>query len=652
MLHFTNKNIKSSTFKNKDSLTRKTLFQITISATLIVATTTIINYRQVLSTLRYQKIIQLEEYVIQRVAREQEIFELATDNHATLKSEVIGQIQRSNSLNLEEQFNNLFVRYPDGVIRNRLENFNGERQAGVYMDKSLSITPEIRRQVIDLKGLIEAYGRAWHNRFQSTFIMTPDNIVVVYWPEVPNYVQEADANFYIPESEEYLVATPQNNPQRKTVWTEPYYEEVSRLWLVSASTPVDVNGQPVLTIGHDIRLNQLIERTVNSNIEGGYNLIFTENGKLIAHPDLMDRIQDGNISANINNFDDMNLVNIFQAVINYSENQIIIENSKDEQYLAVKKIAGPDWYFVTVYPQSLLKQDAAGIAISNFLMGFILLFLLIMVVFIIMSKQVSVPLKQLINATKQISEGDYNIAIPDNRQDELGTLARSFNLMAAEISARSRELQMTLKNQNILVNQVTITMNELSASSKTSAEQAFNAAVGAKQVLSLIKGNTENSQINSTYGLQKSVEKLSQNIRNLNKKINKIGLISAVVSNLANQTNILALNAAVEAVRSDKSSGQGFDVIANEIRKLADQSKSSATEINNLVDDIQKAMISTVRVTEESQAAFNEVVDSINGIVENSQTISLNISQQSSAIEQVFETMNNLNKMAIKHIKN
>lgn len=643
MLNSSGKDNPESQFSRQGSLTQKTLWQITVFATLIVTGSAIANYMQALSALRNQKLTQLEEYVVERVAREQQIFDLAADNHAILKAEILRTFAQPAPANLEEEFNNLFIRYPDGVIRNNPANFDGERQAGVYIDKSLEITPEIRRKVIDLQRLIESYGRAWHNRLDSTFIMTPENITIVYWPQVPNYVKEADANFYMPEKPEYLVATPENNPERKTVWTTPYYEPVSQLWLVTASTPVVYNGQTIGTIGHDITLNQLIERTVNVHIEGGYNLIFRGDGQLIAHPKLMDKIQDGATNVNIKNWHDSNLMSIFKLVTNAPPNQYIIPNLQDDQYLAFRKMPVVDWYFVTVFPRSILRKQSINFVLTNILIQVILLLSLMLLIWVVLKQQVSGPLPKLINATHQISAGNYNVSIPDNRQDELGCLAHSFNLMAAEISTRSKELEGTLENQKTLVHEVTITMNELNSSATVSAEQASKAALVAQQVLYLIKGYKESPDNYCRDGLQETVNKLVDKISDLSNKIFQIGLISTMVSNLANQTNILALNAAVEAVQADQNSGQGFNVIANEIRKLADQSKSSAAEINNLVHDIQKSMTSTVRVTEESKTGFNEVVNGIKSIVENSQTISLNINQQSVAIQQVLKMMNDLN---------
>jgi len=641
---------RSSQPKTTGSLTQKTLLQITISVAIVVAGATVLNYVQLLSTLKAQKLEQLKDYVIERVEREKAIFSLAEDNEAIVKQEILRKYQQPNKVDPKVQFDKLFSKGKDGVTRNRPEGFDGRRQVGVYIGKSVTINADIRRHVLDLYELVKSYGPAWHNRFQDLYVMTPENIMVVYWPEFPTWVQDASANLYIPNEEYYFVADTKHNPERKPVCTGLYYDEVSKVWLVSCVTPVDLNGRHIATIGQDVMLNDLMQRTVNKHIEGGYNLLFREDGRLIAHPKLMDKIQQKKGVFHILDSDETELKNIYQLVKNAPAGKVIIDNAQGGEYLAVTKIEGPDWYFVTVFPKSLLTKQAMDVAGFNVLMGVGVLLTLIAAVFLVLNKQVAAPLKQLIDATNKIAEGDYNISLEDSRQDELGRLAHSFNIMAEEIATRTRELQLALEQQAISVQQATTTMDELSASSRISAEQAEAAAAGAKQVLSLVEGGTDNLAMNGESSLREKVGQLAQEILRLSDQNRQIGTISILVSDLANQTNMLALNAAVEAARAGEH-GKGFGVVASEIRKLADQSKKSAERINTLVRDIQNATNSTVMVTEEGKRTVESVVDAVNNITLNSQRISLNANQQAVAIGQVVAAMNNLNEVASQYLK-
>lgn len=232
---------------------------------------------------------------------------------------------------------------------------------------------------------------------------------------------------------------------------------------------------------------------------------------------------------------------------------------------------------------------------------------------------------------------------------------------STEISVTIEEQERTASQQAASVNQTTTTMDELSASSQASAEQAESAAAAARQALSLAEGGTRavNNTLEGMASLNEKVGAIAQQIIRLSEQTNQIGNISTLVSDLASQTNMLALNAAVEAVRAGEH-GKGFAVVASEIRKLADESRKSAERINALVADIQTAFNSTVMATEEGTKtvqsgveiaketadAFNGVTESVNNVVVNNQQISLNAKQQAIAVKQVVDAMNSLNTAA------
>ncbi len=237
----------------------------------------------------------------------------------------------------------------------------------------------------------------------------------------------------------------------------------------------------------------------------------------------------------------------------------------------------------------------------------------------------------------------------------------SIAISSSEIAATVEEQERMASQQAASVNQTTTTMDELGASSRATAQQVETAAMQAMQALNLAGGGTKAvAQTLEAMGtLKTKVEDMQGQIMQLSEQTDRIGNISTLVSDLANQTNMLALNAAVEAVRAGDN-GKGFGVVASEIRKLAERSKKSAAQINLLVADIQRAINSTVMVTEEgtktvefgvniaseTAAAFAGVANAINNVVMSSQQISLNAKQQAIAIEQVVQAMNSLNQAA------
>ena len=244
------------------------------------------------------------------------------------------------------------------------------------------------------------------------------------------------------------------------------------------------------------------------------------------------------------------------------------------------------------------------------------------------------------------------------------TIDRAISSIAsssAQIAATVEEQERMASQQSASVNQTTTTMDELGASSRATSQQIETAASQAMQALTLAGGGTKavEQTLEAMATLKTKVQEMQGQIMQLSEQTDRIGNISTLVSDLANQTNMLALNAAVEAVRAGEH-GKGFGVVASEIRKLADRSKKSASQINLLVADIQRAINSTVMVTDEgtktvdsgvniaseTAAAFAGVADAINNVVLSSQQISLNAKQQAIAIEQVVEAMNSLNQAA------
>ncbi|MCT7956741.1 methyl-accepting chemotaxis protein [Laspinema palackyanum] len=265
---------------------------------------------------------------------------------------------------------------------------------------------------------------------------------------------------------------------------------------------------------------------------------------------------------------------------------------------------------------------------------------------------------------------------------------------STQIASTVEQHERTLSQQATSVNETSATMTELGSSSTLTAEQAQFSENNANQVLQLAESSVQGAQDVLTLAdrgiqavertqegmsvLTDKVEAIALQILRLSEQTNQISNITSLVSDLAGQTNMLALNAAVEAVRAGEN-GKGFSVIATEIRKLADQSKTSAQKISTLIVNIESAIASTVTVTEDGKRkaqesitlsretaeafskvteAINEVIltnqqaslNAINDVVLNSRQISLTTKQQAVAINQVVTAMNDLNQGAVETV--
>ncbi|MBD2094978.1 HAMP domain-containing protein [Trichocoleus sp. FACHB-591] len=423
------------------SLTRRTLIKLAVRIAGVIVVSTTISYFHMISSFKSQTLGQLEKYVEERVERENTIFALAETNQAVLKTELLRRLEELGDQDPKTEFDRLFARSPDGAIRNRSEIFDGTREAGVYIDKRVQLNADIRQRVLTFYQLANMYGAAWHHQLQNTYFTLPENIMVLYWPQVPTWAADATSDLSMPDQEYYWAANPKHNPAQETVWTGLYYDIVGKTWLVTCATPVSRNGKPIVTLGQDITLDELLNRTIHDRLPGAYNMIVRSDGRLIAHPQRTAEIQAKKGEFDIQQSGDRHLKQIFQKIQTLRSGQVIIDNAQHDEYLAVAKIKGPDWYFVTVYPKSILAQPAFQTARIILLLGFLSLLLEILVLFFVLRQQIAKPLTSFMQATELVAAGDFNMQLDESRRDELGHLGRLFNSMADQVYSREQSLE-------------------------------------------------------------------------------------------------------------------------------------------------------------------------------------------------------------------
>ncbi len=229
---------------------------------------------------------------------------------------------------------------------------------------------------------------------------------------------------------------------------------------------------------------------------------------------------------------------------------------------------------------------------------------------------------------------------------------------STKIAASVDEQGRIISDQSASVTETTSTIEGLGLSTLKTAQQADASASTAKEALDLSENGLRAAEetLEGISELRGKVSSIADNIMQLSEQTDQITSVSKLVADLADQTNMLALNAAVEAARAGEQ-GKGFAVVAGEIRKLADQSRSSADKINTLVGTIQSSINSTVmvtdegnktadvgiRLTESTMAAFQQIEQAIKEVSEASQNIALSSKQQAVGVQQAVSSMNAIN---------
>lgn len=252
-------------------------------------------------------------------------------------------------------------------------------------------------------------------------------------------------------------------------------------------------------------------------------------------------------------------------------------------------------------------------------------------------RRMMIPLAKVSTKVKELSEsnGDLTQRIQVSSKDEFGDLARSTNALLIflqevigeihnntgvlndsvdeinnRIVAFENESTQIGKNSDILAKDAADTLNDVN-SATSYMETVMEAISNIQELMNHCKGdlNQANGVIEDNKKLmqeeKKTIDRLSRAsdvtsaaVHKLGDASGRIGSILQFVMNISHQTNLLALNAAIEASRAGEA-GKGFMVVADEIRKLAEQSSQSTTEIGVLVKEIHQE-IESIRVAKES----------------------------------------------------
>jgi two-component system, NtrC family, sensor kinase len=503
----------------QSSLARSTLIKMGVRIAVIIALTTFVSYFHIFSSFRDETLARMERNVSERSQREQAIFILAEDNLATLKKALEERVQSLRQEDPGPRFDSLFVQLPDGSIRNRTEGFNPARMPCAFIPKGGRVDTETRRWLVAAHDVLAQYGPAFHVRFQDTYITLPGGAMALYWPESPTWCKDAEAEMPISSFPFFTVSTPENNPQRQTAWTGIFVDPVADAWMVSASIPVDVDGRHVATISHDILINQLMARTVDEHLPHAYNMLFRDDGQLIAHPEL--KTQGAAEAYNIlsaagdpglpvaqlgSEEQQEHVRRIFGKVKSQASGKAVLELPEHGEYIATARLRGPGWTFVTVLPEQVVSAAAFQVARYVLVFGVVSLLLELAIMFWVLRQQISRPLLSFTQATGRLAAGDFKVELDTTRRDELGQLAHSFQHMAGELQRREEALRQANEGLEQRVEQRTQELKEVHRQLVETARQVGRAEI-ATNVLHNV-GNVLNSVYTSALVAQERLGKL------------------------------------------------------------------------------------------------------------------------------------------------
>jgi len=394
-------------------------------------------------------------------------------------------------------------------------------------------------------------------------------------------------------------------------------------------------------------------RPINKTIDlgkNGYFFVLDEQGIMIAHPKL-----EGQNTWELRSADGFPFV---QALIHAGKKEGGGFTYYDFNLPRSEKVApkvsftemDPHWGWIVGAGSYMQDYNSKANEIVIVLVGtMVICWIAGVVVALLFARHISRPIIRMSELMRKVTRGDLQLEpLVVRNRDEIGMLAEDFNTMnaqlrtmisqfasgAEQVAATSQQLLAGAEQTQQATEQIAISIQDVSAG----AERQVSSIIRASEIVADMADGTNDIAVNMQAVADSSREAtlLSQSghdviratidqmtlvnqkvsttagvVNTLGNKSMEIGQIVSLITDIASQTNLLALNAAIEAARAGEQ-GRGFAVVADEVRKLAEQSGHAAGNISLLIQEIQTGTREAVAAMEDGTAAVGEGIVMVN----------------------------------------
>ncbi len=401
-----------------------------------------------------------------------------------------------------------------------------------------------------------------------------------------------------------------------TQFTTPYLDGATNEIVVGAGAKIkNTDGSERGVFFGDVKLKTITELIGQIKYgKKGYGFLVSSDGTILAHNnhDL--------ILKKVSEVDNGKLKNFQDKLLSGKSGKYQYSMKGDKKIANYLPIQSTDWILVVVASENEVMAGMVNLSVKIFSTMFISI-LLIGIIIERVCHQIVNPIKKLKAAIALIAGGDFTLEIDDKyikRKDEIGIISRGINDMKnslrtlissikAESGNINSDVERVLNNVMILdknIEDVSATTQELAAGMEESAASSEEMAATTQEIEKAVRSIAQKSQEGAL-----QAEKINQRALQTKKEVNtadqkaaeafentrkqleealseaevvkEIALLTDSIMQITTQTNLLSLNASIEASRAGEA-GKGFSVVADEIRKLAEQSKTAVLKIQEM----------------------------------------------------------------------
>ncbi|MGB8452226.1 MAG: methyl-accepting chemotaxis protein [Anaerocolumna sp.] len=507
---------------------------------------------------------------------------------------------------------------------------------------------------------LEPYQYSEDRKYYGPFLYRGTDSIVLTWP-------------YSKENDEYFQYDWYKNAMQSdkvVIWSEPYADTVTQVPVITAASTILKDDNKVGVTSLDIGLKELQDYIAEIKVgKEGYAYLLTREGVYMAHPD-----SNKNFNEKITAEPDKKLSNAGKVILSESNTTIQQLNMNKKDYFVVSTPIGDTGLkLVLNMPTDEIYAPIHQTFIINIIILFFTVILLIFFLAFLINKLIIKPITIITQDAGQIAQGNlstgHRLALYKNRKHEIGLLAETFlalrdntKTLLSEIKASVEhvnttclELEDNTKHVENSSEQITNSISEVANGISEQASHTQTGYVRIQQILdslfqlsrhakSSIELTLESVQVmedgSKSIDIQKermaesrqATDKVSEAVDLLAVKSKEIENIIDIIDEISLQTNLLALNATIEAARAGEQ-GKGFAVVADEVRKLSEQSSSSTQKIGKLITDIKNSIIivtsevnHTEMIMKEQEKSVDDSVLSFDRLIHSNKNINTFIS--------------------------